>query len=134
MRLSANGSHTIPESFRVIFCPVKLLFVHIMGFSFAAYSSPDFTMGPGDFWPAQSRVWEIKTLENQRCIFRVCPSDCDMSNKREEGRFAISKQTAYENSSTGGIIGEVLPVPAMVGNSARSEVAEGEKGKSHTCQ
>jgi hypothetical protein len=91
-------------------------------------------MGAGDSGLTQSRACKIKTLENQRCIRRVCPSDCDMSNRREERCFVVSKQTGKENSSFGGIIGEAFPVPAMVGYGARCKVAKGEQGESHACQ
>jgi len=47
---------------------------------------------------------------------------------------AVSVDAGDQNPSLGGVLGEALAIPSMVGNGARCEVAEGEQGEGGTCQ
>ena len=49
-------------------------------------------------------------------------------------REAVSENAGNQDLSPGGIVGEPFAVPAMVGDGARCEIANGEQGESSSCQ
>ncbi len=44
-----------------------------------------------------------------------------------------SEQSGHQDSPPAGIVGEVLPVPGMVGDCAWCQIAEGEEGERQAC-